>query len=276
MFSARCRARERDRERAMASTPAAERVWVLVNTCHAYFPATAPALLESLTGAGGVPFGRAIVVVGETAPGAPAPACRGVAESGAAVHCVPWANLDNNALIWASGAARADGAPGAEDAAAALPDDGWLFYLHDTCTVTEGFWAKVVARVQALEALAPRPLAAKMHRPYSMCIGLYAVAGLRRAAVRDDLARRVNLDRSPAARMRIKRDLGTLEDHVFRRLEAEGPGALWVYPNAREVLARGETPYGTATPRICEYYADPGVVKVKANFGEGLDLHVSL
>lgn len=245
---------------------AAERIWVIVNTCYSYFPKTMPALLESLHGVGGVPEGRAIVVVGETELGAPAPAEAAEAEArGAAVHCVPWANLDNNALIWASG-----------DGGAALPDDGWLFYLHDTCAVTEGFWAKVVARAAELERLAPRPLAAKMHRPYSMCIGLYAVAGLRRAAIRDDLARRVNLDRSAEGRMRVKKDLGTLEDHVFRLTEREYAGALWVYPNVREVLARGETPYATSTERIYEYYADPGVIKRKANFGEGAPLHVNL
>jgi hypothetical protein len=109
-----------------------------------------------------------------------------------------------------------------------------------------------------------------------MCIGLYAVSGLRRAAVREDLARRVNLDRSDAARMKIKKNMWELEDHVFRLLEREYAGALWIYPNVREVIARGETPYGTGTARIYELYSDPGVVKIKANYGEGDPLHVKL
>ena len=250
-------------------TAMSDRIWVIVNTCYRYFPATVPSLLESLADVGGVPAGRVIVVVGETEPGAPPLECRGLAESGANVVYVPWANLDNNALIWASGAASGAGA-------AELPDDGWLFYLHDTCAVADGFWRKVVWRATVLEKLTPKPLAGKLHRPYSMCIGLYAVAGLRRAAVRDDLARRVNLDRSEAARMRIKKDLWTLEDHVFRLLEREYAGALWVYANVREVIARDVTPYGTGTERIYERYADPGVVKLKANFGEGAPLHVKL
>jgi len=257
------------------AAPAAERIWMIINTCYSYYTKTVSALLESLTDVGGVPIGRVIIVVGETEPGAPELECRGVAESGAAVRFVPWANLDNNALIWASGAGSGVtyDTPGAP---AALPDDGWLFYLHDTCAVTDGFWGKVVSRAEALENMAPRPLAAKLHGPYSMCCGLYAVAGLRRAAVRDDLARRVNLDRSEAARMRIKKDLWTLEDHVFRLLEREYAGALWVYANVREVIARDVTPYGTGTERIYERYADPGVVKLKANFGEGAPLHVKL
>jgi len=246
-------------------TEMADRVWVIVNTCYRYFPATVPSLLESLASVGGVPSGRVIVVVGETEPGAPPLECRGLAEIGANVVYGPWANLDNNALIWASGAS-----------AAALPDDGWLFYLHDTCAVVDGFWRKVLWRATVLEKLTPKPLAGKLHRPYSMCIGLYAVAGLRRAAVRDDLARRVNLDRSDAARMRIKTNMWELEDHVFRLLEREYAGALWVYPNSREVIARGETPYGTGTARIYELYSDPGVVKIKANYGEGDPLHVKL
>jgi len=249
-------------------TAMADRIWVIVNTCYRYFPATVPSLLESLADLGGVPAGRVIIVVGETEPGAPPLDCRGLADSGATVVYGPWANLDNNALIWASGA---DGA-----GSAVLPDDGWLFYLHDTCAVTDGFWAKVVAKAAELENMAPRPLAAKLHRPYSMCIGLYAVAGLRRAAVRDDLARRVNLDRSDAARMKIKTNMWELEDHVFRLLEREYAGALWVYQNVREVIARGETPYGTGTARIYELYKDPGVVKIKANYGEGDPLHVKL
>lgn len=245
----------------------ADRIWVIVNTCYRYFPATVPSLLESLANLGGVPAGRVIIVVGETEPGAPPLDCRGLADIGATVVYGPWANLDNNALIWASGA---DGA-----ASAVLPDDGWLFYLHDTCAVTDGFWAKVVAKAAELENMAPKPLAAKLHRPYSMCIGLYAVAGLRRAAVRDDLARRVNLDRSDAARLRIKKDLKTLEDHVFRLLEREYAGALWVYPNVCEIIQRDETPYGTGTTRIIEYYSDPGVIKKKANCGLA-PLHVKL
>jgi hypothetical protein len=242
-----------------------DRIWVIVNTCYQFFPATVPALLESLTSVGGVPLGRVIIVVGETEPGAPQLESQGVAASGANVVYVPYANLDNNALIWASGAD-----------AAALPDNGWLFYLHDTCTVVNGFWEKVVAKVIELENMTPTPLAGKLHRPFSMCIGLYAVAGLRRAAVHDDLARRVNLDRSEVARMRIKWDLATLEDHVFGLLEREFPGAIWVYPNVRKVIARGDTPYGTGTDRIHELYVDPGVIKKKANFGEGKPLHVSL
>jgi len=257
------------------AAPAAERIWILVNTCHSYYPKTVPALLESLMDLGGVPVGRVIVVVGETEPGAPDIKCRGIAESGAAVRFVPWANLDNNALIWASGAGSGVtyDTPGAP---AALPDDGWLFYLHDTCAVTDGFWGKVVSRAEALENMTPRPLAAKLHGPYSMSCGFYSVAGLRRAKIREDLARRVNLDRSEAARMRIKKDLWTLEDHVFRLLEREFAGALWVYPNKREVIARDVTPYETGTARIYEFYADPGVVKKKANYGEGKDLHLEL
>jgi len=252
-------------------TAMTDRIWVIVNTCYRYFPATVPSLLESLADVGGVPAGRVIVVVGETEPGAPPLECRGLAESGATVVYGPWANIDNNALIWASGAGA-----GTDAFAAALPDDGWLFYLHDTCAVVDGFWRKVLWRATVLEKLTPKPLAGKLYKGSSMCIGLYAVAGLRRAAVRDDLARRVNLDRSDAARMRIKKDLWTLEDHVFRLLEREYAGALWVYPNSREVIARGETPYGTGTARIYELYKDPGVVKIKANFGEGEPLHVKL
>jgi hypothetical protein len=259
---------------AAPAAPTSDRVWVIVNTCHSYYTKTVPALFESLTDVGGVPVGRVIIVVGETEPGAPDLECRGVAESGAAVHFVPWANLDNNALIWASGAGAEHEAPGAA-APAALPEDGWLFYLHDTCAVTEGFWGKVVSRAEALENMAPRPLAAKLHGPYSMSCGFYSVAGLRRSAIRKDLESRVNLDLSHAARLKIKQNLGTLEDHVFRLLAAEYSGALWVYPNVCEVLSRGETPYATDTPRIYEFYSNPGIIKKKANWGASA-LHLAL
>jgi len=255
------------------AAPTADRVWVIINTCYSYYTKTVSALLESLTDVGGVPSGRVIIVVGETEPGAPELECRGVAESGAAVHYAPYANIDNNALIWASGASSdvERYAPGA----AALPNNGWLFYLHDTCAVTEGFWGKVVSRAEALENMAPQPLAAKLHGPYSMSCGFYSVAGLRRAAIREDLEHRLNLDRSDAARLKIKQSLGTLEDHVFRLLATEYSGALWVYPNVCEVLSRGETPYATDTQRIYEYYADPGVIKRKANWGAS-ELHLNL
>jgi hypothetical protein len=229
------------------------------------------ALLESLTDVGGVPVGRVIIVVGETKQGAPELECRGVAESGAKVRFTPYANIDNNAFIWASGATGGDAR-----ALADLPEDAWVFYLHDTCAVTDGFWKKVVSRVEALENMTPVPLAGKMHRPYSMCIGWYSVAALRRPAIRADLARRANLDRSDGMRMKIKRNMWELEDHVFRMLESEFPGALWISDNQREVIARDAKPYETETERIYEFYADPGVVKKKANYGEGKDLHLEL
>ena len=254
------------------AAPAAERIWILVNTCYSYYSKTVPALLESLMDVGGVPVGRVIIVVGETEPGAPELECRGVAESGAAVQFTPYANIDNTAFIWASGAAGDNGALALAD----LPDNGWIFYLHDTCAVTDGFWSKVVSRVEALESMTPVPLAGRIHKPFSMCIGWYSIAALRRPAIRADLAGRANLDRSDEARMRIKQKLGELEDHVFRMLESEFPGSLWISDNKREVIARDVTPYETGTARIYEFYADPGVVKKKANYGEGKGLHLEL
>lgn len=236
-------------------------VVVLVNTCLRYYDTTVPPLLASLIGVGGVPAEAIRVVVGESDADAGASTSAGAAmrADGVAVTAVPYANMDNNALIWA--ACDAD--------EATLPADAWVFYLHDTCEVREGFWARVVAKAAELAA-GGVVRAARIHTPFSMCIGLYAVATLRTAAIRGDLRAKVNLDRSPAAILRVKQNLGELEDYVFKRIADHWTSrAVWVYPNKSEVIRTDARPYGTDTPRVYEYYSDPGVVKIKANWNQG-------
>lgn len=238
-------------------------VIVLVNTCARYYDRTVPQLLESLVRVGGVPATAIHVVVGECEAAEDV-----VRADGGADHRVPYANMDNNALIWAACDVDETG----------LPADVWAFYLHDTCEVRAGFWERVVAKAGELAgagAAAGGYRAARIHTPFSMCIGLYAMATLRSEEIRGDLRAKINLNRSPEAILRIKTDLGGLEDYVFKQIAKRWPSSVWIYPNKCEIVQRDARPYATDTPRIYEYYSDPGVVKIKANWGQGA-VHIRL
>lgn len=216
---------------------------VVVNSCAAYCEIAAPLLIESLR-AQRVPDDRVHVVVGDC-PGSP----RDEIRRGVMHHFRPFCNLDNNGLIWL---AVEDGLFGRE---------GWLVYLHDTSLVTDGFWQH--AEEIAANAEAAGAVCVRLHGPFSMGMGLYKLSWLRSGAVRELLAGLRNLDAD--RKQAIKNDLRTLEDTLFQHADREGPGRCLTLANEYRVLRTDVRMYGTDVPRIVEFYALPGVLKIKAN-----------
>ena len=220
--------------------------FIVINTCQKYYEATTPPLIDSLVKAG-VPLDVVHVVVGET----PEPACTSTTFMGAHVHFVRYANVDNNALLWA-----AFDAP--------FSDEHWIFYLHDTCTVEPYFWDKVCETLDGVTKI--NAVAAKLCHPSSMCIGWYSLHTLR--AVAHLLRRFVNTDASPSVMLNIKKNVDFLEDVAFCLVQTVGN--VYVCQNEYRVIERDVFVYNTATPRIVEFYENPGIRKYKASWDRHL------
>jgi len=221
------------------------RVAVLVNSCAPFWPRTSRAVLASLRVAG-VPPEAVFVAVGQSAVrGSEAVFVQGAGgEYCVTTAHVPWANMDDNALLWAATTDR-------------LGDFEWAFYMHDTCEALPGFWDELPRALAAALAERPDLAAVKLHGPFSMCMGYYRLDALR--GVAPAVAATANLD--PARLMDVKREV---EDRVFGVLAGAGMG-VGVLPN---VYAPGPAadPYGTGVPRIAEKYDTPGLLKHKANW----------
>lgn len=208
---------------------------LVVNSCAKYSSAAA-ALLASLRSAG-VPPGSTHVVVGESPSEGSTAAPGGWRE-----HRTTLCNLDNTALLWALDAPD-------------LADDDEFFYVHDTCELLPGFWASVCAIDLGGGG------AVRLKAGPSMNVGLYSVRALRERAG-DALRALANTD--PARVPGLKQDLGLLEDYAFALLGARaalGDGPAHVREDA--------SPYGTGVTRRAETYQPPGLVKYKANWGQG-------
>jgi hypothetical protein len=220
---------------------------VVITSCMAYAPFTVPHLVTSLV-ASGVPSEAIHVVVGESRV-----ACDVVQHVGphaVAYHYVPYCNIDNNGLMWLT---QRDVVP--------CDDDGWIMYLHDTCLVAPHFWASCR---RVIADLAGDANAVRMHMPFSMGIGFYRLAWLRTPEVRAYMAGLRNDD--PTKIKDVKSNLYVLEDTLFKYLAANDDTKLKALKNKYALRVLESNPYGTATPRAVEYYATPGVYKLKANW----------
>lgn len=209
--------------------------YLVVNSC-AKYAAAAGGLLASLP-AGGVPPEAVHVVVGECPS---AESC--TAPGGWRVHRSTWCNLDNTALLWALDASE-------------LRDDDDFFYVHDTCELLPGFWDAVCGLDLGGDD------AVRLKAEPSMNVGLYSVGGLRARAA-GGLRALANAD--PARVPALKRDLDLLEDYAFRLLRVAA-APLGGEPHVRY----DASPYGTGVPRRAETFPRPGLVKYKANWGQG-------
>ena len=98
------------------------------------------------------------------------------------------------------------------------------------------------------------------------------VAWLRGAAVRHRLAE-LYTERIDTKAQR-KQLLGELEDTLFKLAE-QGAGTIRCLQ--ADCTAHGVcTVYGTTTKRLVEFYAQPGIFKLKANWGQDVLLKVQL
>lgn len=237
---------------------------VVITTCMAYAPFTVPPLVKTMLAAG-VPPDAIHVVVGESRvtadavqhivspPGVKPPALPGLPAPLAPVqyHYVPYCNIDNNGLMWLT---QSETLP--------LPAEGWIMLLHDTCLVASHFW-DMCGRVVA--DLAGDADAIMMHLPFSMGIGFYRLGWLRTPEVVRYMRSLCNVD--PANIAAIKANAGVTEDTLFKYVIINGgKGKLRALKNTRESELMSNNPYGTNTPRLAEYYAVPGVYKLKANW----------
>ena len=237
--------------------PVPPSIAVVVNSCASFFDRTLPPLLDSLDAAG-VPKGAVHVVVGDCARD------EDLTYEGVAVHRRRYANIDNNGLLWLAFERPDEWRNGLDGAA---PD--WVFYTHDTALVAPQFWDE--CRRVAKEARAGS-VCVKLHEPFSMSMGFYKTEWLWGDIVRVWARTIANFDNSEPAKQAIKANLAAVEDACFNLAP---PTAIEVLPNAYTVVDRFRTMYGSNVPRIVEYYATPGIYKVKANF-TAAKLHIKL
>lgn len=222
-------------------------IGVLITSCDGFAPSTLPPLLASLAEAG-VPPDAVRVVVGDCAE-----ASDGAWPGGQLVHRRRTAMLDNNGLAWL-----------ASDPASAAWAADWVLYLHDTCRVHPRLWTRLRRAVDACAAGAAD--CARLRAAHSMGMGLYRVAWVRGAAARARLAGMHTED--VAGRPALKQRLEALEDTLFKLAES-GAGSVVVLQEECELEDTRLCAYGTGTRRRVEYYAVPGVYKLKANWGQG-------
>lgn len=227
---------------------------VLITSCASYADHALPRLLGSLAAAG-VPPDRVRVVIGDCE------ADRDGKSDGVWVHERRYAMLDNNGLAWAC----------LEDGLAGWPGVDWVVYLHDTCAVDADFWG-TCARLAARDLREAD--CGRLVRHNSMGMGLYRAAWLRSPAV---VARLAELEtRDAGARLRLKQRLDVLEDTLFK-LADQGGGRVVTLAHGFRCDGRAERVYGPqCSARLAEHYSPPGILKFKANWGQGAALKVDL
>jgi len=214
----------------------------VINSCSKYYETTVPILLASMDECK-IDRKNIFIIVGGEAD----------AEEQRDQHFfVKYNNVDNNALIWAS---ETD----------VLGDYEWIFYLHDTCTVTETFLDKANSCLITYKDAN----AVKIHGPFSMCIGFYRLNVLRQ--LKDAMQHMKNFDTSPAAVLNVK---NSCEDQVFYLIQ-NLVGQLCTIPNVYNVVENDVMKYGTDIHRIVEFYDMPGIYKYKGNHGHAPS-HINL
>ena len=219
-------------------------IGVLINSCASYAPKTLGPLLASLEEAA-VPPSAIRVVIGDCPV-----ACDEQDAGGVSMHRRRTAMLDNNGFAWA-----------ALDPMGTSWDVEWLVYLHDTCTVHPDFWAGCRDAVAGLRGVD----CARLRPSNSMGMGLYRTSWVRGPAVRACMADMYSED--GGGRLGLKHRLGELEDTLFKLAERDGVGVVATLQRQCTVKPP-RAAYGTATKRLTEFYAVPGIYKLKANWGQ--------
>lgn len=218
---------------------------IVINSCANYYVRAVPPLLETLVKAN-VPMDCLHVVVGDATA-----QIDETSDNGVTYHHRQWCNIDNNGLLWVT-----------QERPSALSDAMWILYLHDTSLVDDNptFWDAAYKVISDHETLFD---CVRLHQPFSMGMGFYKVEWLLKPHVASYLNQLVNYDvnRKPA----IKAGLHILEDTLFK-FALQGHGRLATLPNVYQVVEREKRMYGSDVPRIVEYYAIPGIYKIKANW----------
>lgn len=210
---------------------------VVVNTCKGYMDKTLPKLMASLKDAN-VPRDQIHVVVGESP--------RDIDDGH--FHYRSWYNIDNNGLLWLT-QERPDVAGKAD----------WVVYLHDTSYVHKDFWKKCKRIVQRYTNDASVKMI-RLHPVYSMTMGFYRLPWLYSDEVRDFKKTIVNYD--AGQKLRVK-NMG--EDILFNKFKESSQVSL---NNDHSLIKENQKPYGSDTPRVIEFYKEPGIYKAKANWGQ--------
>lgn len=213
---------------------------VVINSCLGFYEIAARTLVNSLKSVG-VPLSAIHVVVGES------PEESDTQIEGIAHHFRRWCNIDNNGFLWLTQENHGL--------------HGWVFYMHDTCLVVNGFWESCLRLVK--EVFPHDISCVRLRTPVSMGMGFYKIEWLRTAQVVEALRNEINED--PSKKMDIKKDIHRLEDFVFHLAERDGKGCASL-ENKYTVVQQNVKMYGSETPRIIELYQVPGVLKIKANY----------
>jgi hypothetical protein len=220
------------------------RIAVVINSCLSYSNAI-QSLLNSLNAAN-VPSDSIFVVLGES------PEDKGpVIEKNVNYLFRRWSNIDNNAMI----SICLENICNSYD---------WIVYLHDTCLVTEDFWAKTIMNIVSYENKFD---CIAIHSPYSMGIGYYSVQWLQSQPVREYMMHLVNYDVTTEKKIQMKNNLDLLEDTLFKFAYRTNVGKF-THLQVQQINKEVTDIYGNTIPRLEEYYPNAGIRKLKANYGQ--------
>lgn len=215
---------------------------IVINTCKDYYKVTVPPLLESLEKAN-VPKECIFIVVGD---------CDN--EEDKIINDIPYyfrryCNIDNNAMLWIT-----------QEEPAVMSE--WIIYLHDTSLVAPEFWEKSHNIIKNIDN---ETTCIKLYKQFSMGMGFYKKNWLYTELIKNYMKGFINYDKSQKSK--IKENLVVLEDTLFKFTERGPEYGICIYlDNEYKVVERNRKMYGTDIPRIVEYYENPGIYKIKANW----------
>lgn len=243
---------------------------IIINSCLSFYEKTLPPLLESMAASPNFDPSHVYVVIGDSPEVHDATFTYSNASNANNTITIRtffrnWGNIDNNAMIWLT----------KEDAKSILAPYEWIFYMHDTCRVHPDFFTNLPTTL-APYATSPQSqtAAVRIHSPFSMSMGYYRLSALHTPHITNFLTDLTNHDLSTESRIKVKNNLGQLEDIVFKKLAPH----VATIPNRYNVITRDETitTDATAAKRIVEYYNLPGIYKIKANYEPRIKLHLNL
>lgn len=213
---------------------------IVINTCIDYYGITLPPLLESFEKAK-VPKECIFIVVGDCDSN------RNEVIDDIHYYFRRYCNIDNNGLLWIT---------------QERPNNitNWILYCHDTCTVIPEFWKKTCDIIQTFKEDTD---CVKLIFDFSMGMGFYKKNWLFSTEVKNYMRTIMNFDQSK--KQIIKDATNITEDTLFKFAE-KGHGNCTSLDNIYNVIEKDRKMYGTDIPRIVEYYENPGIYKLKANW----------
>ena len=211
---------------------------IIVNSCKPFVNESTPVLINSLLKSG-VPPQYIHIVVGECEE------CRDYVKNDNSYHETQTVNIDFNGIQWILGRYPET-----------VSQTNWLFYIHDTCMVTEDFWTNVQSIYE--KQLKDSNYETAQLNKTSCNIGFYNYDLFKKSYVINFCNKDRNMDLEK--KQTKKREAVKTEDTFFRNSNTLNLNKAY---NIDDTIIHL---YSSTIPRRLETYPIPGVIKVKANW----------